>query len=285
MKKNVKIWAIVVVIAFVSISSIMGNGKKGNKELLEVSFLDVGQGDAILLEMPDGKVALVDAGAGPQILERLTEELPFSERQIDFLVPTHSDKDHIGGFIDVFQKFEVTTILNTVTSSDTNIWKEFLEFAEKEGSTLFPVLVGEVFTFPSGVEIEVLFPDETMIANEETNGFSNVLKITYGNISFLLTGDASVESEGYMLEVLGEENLEATVLKAGHHGSNTSSKREFVEAVNPLYAVISAGQNNSYGHPHPEVIEILENNGAEVLSTAERGTITFKTDGKNLWVD
>jgi len=137
-----------------------------------------------------------------------------------------------------------------------------------------------VINFGDGAKLTVLFPNQD-VSNWETNRASIVAKLVYGDKSFLLTGDSPIKTENILLN-LDKEILDSDVLKAGHHGSRTSTSLSFAEVVSPEYAVISAGKDNSYGHPHKEVLDILKKVGSKILSTAESGTIIFETDGKTL---
>lgn len=251
-----------------------------DKELLEITFLDVGQGDAILITSPSGEQMLVDAGPGPTILRSLAKELSFFDRYIDIVVATHADRDHIGGFPAIFDRFKIDYILKTNASSETDIYETFESTLEKEDSLEILAKRGVVIDLGSGVFAQVLFPnrEEAPLGNEG----SVVLQIVYGEVSAILTGDAPISVEKFLLFQDGE-SLKSNILKAGHHGSKTSTYPAFVSSVSPLYAIISAGENNSYGHPSPEVLETLNLAGVVTYGTYKEGSITFVSDGVSVW--
>lgn len=250
---------------------------------LTVHFLDVGQGDAILLHAPDGTTTLIDGGPDTSVLRALGSELPFFTRTIDLLVATHFDADHIGGLVDVLERYTVPQLLTIETEHDTPITRRFLELVRTQAPTVTYARRGQVFDIGAGVRLEVLSP-ATDTTKLESNTASIVLKVAYGDHSFLLTGDAPKSIEEYMTITFGA-HLQSTVLKVGHHGSRTSTAEDFVAEVQPQYAVVSASQDNRYGHPHVEVTDTLFNYGATILETARHGTVSFYTDGTDIWYE
>ncbi len=256
-------------------------GVADSDRLLTVSFLDVGQGDAIFIETPDGVQLLIDGGSDNAVLRELSTVMPFWDRKIDMVVATHPDKDHIGGLVDVLNRFEVSEIVRTENKSDTAVSSAFIFMENDEGALLHLARAGDIFYLGASTTLTVYSPpgDTT---GWESNNSSVIAKLSYGEIDFMLTGDASSGIEEYLVETYGG-SLESEVLKLGHHGSRTSTAPAFLLAVDPEYAVVSAGKDNRYGHPHPEVIAVVEKAGAEILSTALFGTITFKSDGARVW--
>ncbi len=266
--------------------------KEGRGEKLTVAFLDVGQGDAIFIESPNGNQMLLDAGPGKSVLRELSKIMPFYDRSIDVLLATHPDADHIGGMPDVLEKYKVSLFLEPGVEGDTSLYKELeLQIEKRESQGKIEKLEarrGMVVDLGSGAILEILFPaidPEGM----ETNTASIVARLVYGASEFLLTGDSPSNIEDYLVSQNCTETncafgLDADVLKAGHHGSKTSTSREFVSTVSPEYAIISAGKDNRYGHPHPEVLETLTTTGAKILRTDTSGRIIFESDGVNLEV-
>lgn len=248
-----------------------------------VSFLDVGQGDAILIETPGGTQVLVDGGADAGVLRELAAELPLFDSDIDMVVATHPDTDHIGGLVDVLERYDIGQILITENKGESAAARAFAGAAADEGAEIAMARRGQVWHLDASTTLAVLFP-ETDVSEMENNAASIVVQITYGDTSFLLTGDSPKRIEEYLVLAEGE-NLQSTVLKVGHHGSRTSTSELFLEEVDPEYAVISAGADNRYGHPHVEVTDMLFNHRIETLNTAEEGTITFVSDGKAVWVE
>jgi len=249
---------------------------------LHVAFLDVGQGDATLIQTPGGRQMLVDGGPEPALLaEQVSEELPFWDRDLDLVVATHPDNDHVAGLPAIFERYRVDTLLTNGELLDvTPAYRALLEEAHGDGVQIHEVTIGERLDLGDGVIIEVLHPgEERNVENRNENSVS--LRLTYGDFSLLLTGDAAEEAERAM--VAGGLPLRALVFKAGHHGSNTSSNDFFLAAVQPQIVIISAGADNRFGHPHPAVLERVAAIGAQVLRTDELGTIEVITDGREMW--
>ncbi len=249
---------------------------------MAVYFLNVGQGDAIFIEAPNGRQLLLDAGPGNTVVRELGSAMPFYDRTIDVLLMTHPDADHIGGFMEILRRFETSAVFESGVLGDTALYRA-IESEIADGG--IGEIVGRngdkiVLDKKRGVYLEILFPDRD-VTNVETNTGSFVTKLVYGNICFILTGDAPISIEDYLTKIYGS-GLDCEVLKVGHHGSKTSSSSLFVSAVSPEYAVIFVGKDNRYGHPNAEVLEILEKAGAEILRTDTMGAIVFETDGKSL---
>ncbi len=248
---------------------------------LHVSFFDVGQGDAILIESPNGTTVLVDAGPDASVLRELSSRLGFFDRSIDAVLLTHEDRDHVGGMPEVFARYDVGAFIRTENQGASKEADQVDERAAMEGSRIVYARRSMIFDLGDGVALQILFP-VTDPTDLESNTSSIVARLVYGESEFLLTGDSPESIEHYLVAT-NPSLLSSDVLKAGHHGSRTSTSQEFVEAVDPQYAIISAGKDNRYGHPHAEVLRALDAHGVEVLSTAEEGTITFASDGHNLW--
>lgn len=259
---------------------------------LEVIFFDVGQGDAAFIETPERQQILIDGGPNGQvILEKLGEEMPFWDRTIDLVVLTHPEKDHMAGLIEVLKKYKIENILWTGVVRDTAEYKEWVKLIKEEGANIVIARAGmRILGGSTSLQIwgrsdldssrtllELLYPFESLEgkAMKDSNDTSIVAKLVFGETSFLFTGDATKSVERQLLHQV--EQLNSDVLKVGHHGSKTSTSREFVEAVSPEIAVISAGKNNSYGHPHQEVLDNLA--GARIMRTDLEGGIKLKSDG------
>jgi len=248
--------------------------------LLCVVFLDVGQGDAIFIQSPVGTQMLIDAGRDQSVLRGLGDVMSFYDRHIDYVLTTHADADHIGGLGDILDRFEVAHVIRTENESNTPTWLRAARKIEAEGAVVTMARRGQVFDLGGGAYLQILFPDIDP-RDMESNASSIVARLVYGDTAFMLTGDSPKAIEEYLVLVEGE-NLKSDVLKAGHHGSRTSTSELFLDEVRPSYAVISAGANNSYGHPHVEVTDALFNAGVITLSTAEDGHVVFWSDGKKV---
>lgn len=260
---------------------------RGDDNILSVTFLDIGQGDAIFIESPTGVQLLIDGGPPDGgVLRRLSEEMGFFDRSIDMVLATHPDKDHIGGLPDVLDRYDVSEILMTENKSTTSTDRAFVDAAEKEvqqeGARIIYARRGMQFDLGGGVILTVLFPDHDP-TYLESNTSSIVARLTYGESEFFFTGDSPKAIEEYLVTLDGK-GLQSDVLKAGHHGSHTSSSEIFLNAVHPQYAVISAGKDNQYGHPHTDVMTALHDVGAKTENTAEVGSVTFVSNGHELWL-
>jgi competence protein ComEC len=247
---------------------------------LTVTFLDVGQGDAILIETPDGVQALIDGGPNSTVLRVLSAEMPRFDRTLDLVLGTHPDLDHIGGLIDVLRRYEVASIITTENTGETIAAKTYHDALLQEEATITMARTGQVYQLGASTTLTILAPmrDPSML---ESNAASIVALLRYGSTTFFLGGDAPAGVEDYVARTFGNQ-IESAVLKLGHHGSKTSTSPEFLAVVNPQYAVVSAGKNNRYGHPHPSVIETVKAAGVQIVSTAEEGSITFVSDGQTV---
>jgi competence protein ComEC len=261
---------------------------------LRIDFLDVGQGDAVVVTLPDGRVLLVDAGGTTHQSQTKTDRRSIGEAvvseylwwrgfdTVNYVLPTHADADHIDGLNDVLRNFSVDAAL--VARSPAND-PEYAKFAQTIAATNTPVAViqaGDLIRF-GGVEIEVLWPPRASDPSEPSrNNDSTVLRVRFGRHSLLLTGD--IEKSGERALVSTNKDLTAQVVKVPHHGSRSSSTLPFVNATKAKVAVISVGKNSMFGHPHRDVVERWQANGAQVLTTGACGAITVTTDGTDLTV-
>lgn len=251
---------------------------------LRVTFLDVGQGDAIFIETPDNVQLLVDGGPSASVMSSLSKRMAWFDHSLDMVLGTHQDLDHIAGLVPVLEKYEVATILMTEGKGASSASKAFLEAVGTEETQTIYARTGQIFALGASTTLEILSPIDSPEQWDSNTG-SIVAMLRYGEIDFLLTGDAPQGIEDYLVEAFGA-HLEAEVLKLGHHGSRTSSSANFLRAVLPEYAIVSASSDNRYGHPHEEVIErVASNTKAIVLSTAESGSITFLSDGRRVWLE
>ncbi len=246
---------------------------------VRVSFLDIGQGDSILIQSA-GVAVLIDGGADGQVLRELGKKLPFFDRSIDAVVGTHPDKDHIGGLSDVFERYSVGIFIEPGIPNDTSAALALEKAVKKEATPRVLARRGMRLVLGGGAYADILFPDRD-VSGVETNTGSVVMRVVYGDTSFMLTGDSPQAIEKYLSSIYGT-TLDSDVLKLGHHGSRTSSAEEFVRAVSPEYAVFSRGCDNSYGHPHKEVVELLAMLKVPTFDTCTDGTVTFVSNGKSL---
>ncbi len=257
--------------------------------LLRVSFIDVGQGDAAFIEFPDGKTMLIDAGM--RNAEYDTGErnvVPFLKRRgistLNYVLASHPDGDHIGGMPAVLRECVVGEVIESGQSSTDPVYDDYRRAVRTEGCSSCVARADSFMMSVGGVRVYALHPQRIVPFGDTTNGALNlnnmsvVLKLCYGETSFLFAGDAEREAEGEMLSRYGRF-LHSTVLKVGHHGSRTSSSDEFARTVRPQFAVVSVGLHNKFGHPSDEVMERLRSLDVEVLRTDEEGAIIFQSDG------
>lgn len=248
---------------------------------VQVSFLDVGQGDSILIQTPHDRFVLVDAGPESSEQRLLAQLAQAGASSLDYVLFTHPHEDHIGGGDAVIRALLCKNVLMPKAYTNTATYDALLTALEEENCTVQAAKAGFAFDL-DGVSVELLAPLQE--SEEDLNNVSIVAKVTYGEISFLLTGDAEKQVEQQLLDTYSPKQLHATVLKAGHHGSSTSSSDAFVRAVRPSFYVISCGQDNDYGHPHRETLDRLQKESIPWCRTDQNGTVTVVTDGENISV-
>ena len=251
---------------------------------LHVHFLDIGQGDSILVVTPSGRQALIDGGPdGDIVSQALADTLPGGDRSLDLVVMTHLDSDHSNGLLDVLDRYTVGAVLSGPQPPGNEMRAQWEDRLEQHGIAPVEVRAGYVIELDDGVELQALNPPRGGLSGDSNND-SIVLRLTYGEVSFLLAAD--IESGAEERLVNSGVELQSTVLKAAHHGSKTSTTQRFLNAVSPAIAVVSAGLDNPYGHPAPVVMERLEAAvGAEnVYRTDRDGSIEIVSDGATVWV-
>ncbi|MBR6754931.1 MAG: MBL fold metallo-hydrolase, partial [Clostridia bacterium] len=244
------------------------------KSSLEVHFIDVGQADSALI-LCDGKAMLIDGGNTGDSSVLYTYLKKQNIKHLDYVIGTHAHEDHIGGIPGALNFATVGTAYSPVTDYDSKAFENFKKAVEKHKTSLIVPDVGTSFMLGSA-KCKVLAVNTT----DDTNNSSIVLRITYGKTSFIFTGDAEREVEQAIIN--REGNLESTVLKVGHHGSETSSSYVWLREVMPEYAVISVGKGNSYGHPHDELLSRLKDAGVKTFRTDLQGDIICTSDGKTV---
>jgi competence protein ComEC len=223
---------------------------------------------------------LVDGGPSGIVLRRLSEVMPFYDRSIDVLVETHPDADHIGGLPQVMKRFRIGVFLEPGVESENAVDDEIRRVRGEEGIDRILARRGMQVSLGGGASFDILFPDRD-VSHLETNTASIVGRVRYGSTGVVLTGDSPKVIEAELVRHYGS-SLKSDVLKAGHHGSHTSSGEGYVRAISPGYAIISAGKDNRYGHPHREVTDLFGKLGIPMLSTYEAGTVECVSDGRAL---
>jgi competence protein ComEC len=256
---------------------------------LAVTFIDVGQGDSILVEAPDGKNILIDGGGVPayrKLAYRIGEKIvnPFLQKKkikkLDTVILTHGHTDHMDGLLDVLAAYPVGEFVDTLEGGGGVTDDEYVKILETIKAKKIKYRLasaGDTLDFGPSLQVIVLNPPQKRFNNPNDN--SMVVKITYNKVSFLLTADVGQVAERKMLSN-HKGKLSATILKVAHHGSRSSSCASFLNEVQPEVAIISCGRNNSFGHPHPETLKRLKRAGIPYLITTKKGTITVITDGQ-----
>lgn len=248
---------------------------------LKVVFLDVGQGDAIFIETKDNKQILIDSGPDSKVLSGLQNVMPFADRSLDLVIITHHDNDHIGGLPIIMDNYKIDNLIETdEKSSSSKVLLLDKKIINKNINEIFiskkkRILLGE------DIYLDILFPNNG-ISKLEGNDTSIVCRLIYGDKSFMFMGDAPLYTENSLLYNESLSSIDSDVLKLGHHGSRTSSSLLWLEKVSPDFAIISAGKNNKYGHPHKEVLDRLNKLNIPYFATYDIGNITFLSDGKSI---
>lgn len=284
-------WLVVLMIIGAAMLLVAGCSKENGKSVpqsakqspnnapLTVKVLDIGQGDAILIRAA-GQIVLVDTGdigTKDKLVDYIKKE---GITTIDKVIITHPHADHLGGMTGILENFKVSQIYDSGQTTTTALYRKYLSLVQKKGIPFTILTAGAEIPISDEIKFKVLAPEKPFITEgSELNNNSVVAKLIYRNFSMLLTGDAEKESEERMLKTYKAE-LKSSLLKVGHHGSNTSSSAAFLKAVAPEAAFISLGANNDYHHPHPSTLKRYEEAQVKVYRTDISGTVTIASDGK-----
>lgn len=259
----------------------VGGIKENSPNNLQITFLDIGQGDATYMKFQNGEDMLIDCAIDGRILEALGRVMDWDDKVIDYLVVTHPDLDHYGGCEEVLDRFEVKQVIyNGLKKEDSRMWQSFSVASRGEG-VYKEITHPEIWTIAS-TTLRILYPDHEIATDSKipgrkidtgSNDTSIVIQVVHGVTSVLLMADAEEALENYLGDIYGEE-LDSDILKLGHHGSDSSSREEFLEMVSPQDAIVSSGKDNRYGHPSRRVLKRLERVSSTVWRTDEQGDIT-----------
>jgi len=284
MKKKNSVLIILTILFSLNVLAWLTVYDLSRPQLLEVTFFDVGQGEAIFIETPSRYQILIDGGPSSLILEKLAENLPFWDRTIDLIILTHPEHDHLAGLIEVLKRYKVENILWTGVVRDTSEYKEWIKLIKNEGAEIKIAQASQrinLSAYEVNRYIDVLYPFENLEGQEfkNSNNTSIVAKLIFGENSFLFTGDAYQSVEKKLVDK--KTDLASDILKVGHHGSKTSNSEAFIKQVSPEIAVISVGKDNSYHHPHQETLDTLEKYGIKILRTDKNGDIKIISNGES----
>jgi competence protein ComEC len=254
---------------------------------LHVSILDVGQGDAILIQTPNRQDILIDGGPSPQAISlELGKRLPFWDKTIDLVILTQPQADHVTGLIEVLKKYNVPQVIEPGIAYNSVTYQQWLKLVNNNEIKHEIGHAGQELNLGNGIKMEILHPSSPLLqdTSDDIDNNGMVLRLSWNEVSFLFTADIGREAEWYL--IAQRANLKTTVLKVAHHGSQTSTSPEFLAVVNPEVAAISVGANNRFGLPYSEVVDrLIEQVGSDrVYLTSTHGTIEFVTDGDRLWV-
>ncbi|MFH1509792.1 MAG: MBL fold metallo-hydrolase [Candidatus Nealsonbacteria bacterium] len=254
-----------------------------NDNYLELTFFDVGQGDSTFIETSHGYQILIDGGPDSSVLEKLEKEMFSLDRTIDLIILSHPEHDHIAGLIEVLKRYEVGHILWNGVDRDSSELVEWNNLLEEKGTKVFIAKGDFKIYFGESEFLKVIYPFKSLEGElvEGANETSIVFKLVFGETSFLFTGDISKEVEKDILDK--EIDVDADVLKIAHHGSKYSTSEEFLISASPNSVVIFSGRDNSYGHPHPEVLELLNKYGINIFRTDLNGDIKLISDKNKVY--
>ena len=279
-----KKWALGILLVAASLTWVAVLATPDRRQL-EVSFLDVGQGDAILIETPAGQQILIDGGPdADRVCLELGKNLSFWDKSLDLVVLTHPHDDHVTGLVGVVQRYTVGQVLESGFELDTPAYEEWRRLTEEKDIQRSIARAGQQIDLGEGIRLEIIYPQKEFLEGTESDGNNNsvVLRLVWKEVSFLFTGDIDEEAERAILYSDQWYELDSTVLKIAHHGSSQATSSQSLAAVDPEVAVICVGEGNDFGHPSDETLAKLD--GMKLYRTDEQGTINFTTDGEKLWV-
>lgn len=283
MKKQLKFIIIFILFFSVLTAIVLFSGKD---KKLEVVFIDVGQGDAILIRTPNNQDILIDGGPDNSTVDKIGRLLPFYDRDIELMVLTHAHSDHVSGLVPILKRYQVDQIFYSgKVINDAPDYLTWFKLVEEKSIPFQVVTGGEKINLGENLMLEVLYPFEDFTGKslDDLNDTSVVIRLVYQETEFLFMGDASAVVEKKLIDK--DLNLVSDVLKVGHHGSKNSTSPEFINAVSPNYAVISSGKDNKFGHPHFKTLNTLAKEKVKILRTDLCGEVIFKTNGVNLEIN
>lgn len=283
MDKKKKIISSIIGITVVLLAGYFGidltqDSKVPKDSKLMISYIDVGQGDAAYIKV-NGNDILIDAGPRSNSKELLEQLKAKNIDDFELVIATHPHEDHIGGMVDVFKEYEVKAFYSPKITHTTKTYENLVKAVKDEGLKTKELKGGMVIDLGEGAKFEVFTPQKSEY--EELNDYSPIMKLSFGDTSYLFTGDAEKLAEEEALAKY-KTSLDSDVIKFGHHGSSSSSSNAFIEAVSPKYGIISCAKDNKYGHPHRETLDIIKKYNIKTFRTDTDGEIILTSDGKSI---
>ncbi|MGU8749845.1 ComEC/Rec2 family competence protein [Clostridium perfringens] len=283
MDKKKKIISSIIGIIVVLLAGYFGidltqDSKVPKDSKLMISYMDVGQGDAAYIKV-NGNDILIDAGPRSNSKELLEQLKAKNIDDFELVIATHPHEDHIGGMVDVFKEYEVKAFYSPKITHTTKTYENLVKAVKDEGLKTKELKGGMVIDLGEGAKFEVFTPQKSEY--EELNDYSPIMKLSFGDTSYLFTGDAEKLAEEEALAKY-KTSLDSDVIKFGHHGSSSSSSNAFIEAISPKYGIISCAKDNKYGHPHRETLDIIKKYNIKTFRTDTDGEIILTSDGKSI---
>lgn len=283
MNKKKKIISSIIGIIVVLLAGYFGidltqDSKVPKDSKLMISYMDVGQGDAAYIKV-NGNDILIDAGPRSNSKELLEQLKAKNIDDFELVIATHPHEDHIGGMVDVFKEYEVKAFYSPKITHTTKTYENLVKAVKDEGLKTKELKGGMVIDLGEGAKFDVFTPQKSEY--EELNDYSPIMKLSFGDTSYLFTGDAEKLAEEEALAKY-KTSLDSDVIKFGHHGSSSSSSNAFIEAVSPKYGIISCAKDNKYGHPHRETLDIIKKYNIKTFRTDTDGEIILTSDGKSI---
>jgi len=245
-----------------------------NSDCTSLTFLDVGQGDSILLSTKGGHQLLIDAGRGNAVMKVLPQYLPLGDKEIESVILTHSDTDHYEGISSVAKNYKIDSILISKFEKGDIAFEKAVENIENSGAKLIRAEAGVQIDLGEDTYAKIIYPFAESVDDVNSNTSSVVVMVDHSGRKAILTGDAPISVERLLVDLYGE-TLDSDILKLGHHGSKNSSDENFIKTVSPEIVIVSAGKNNNYGHPNVDVISMVKNLGIAIRSIIDEGSVSF----------